>query len=634
MASETDLYSILVVYANKNNSPYIEIDAFLDYLEKSAKKFAKDNPDWNKWTVEKSVKFWSEMTVLVDNGKCELLSDSEPGKVYLSSYYPEKIREAYESADENTNLPLPSEESLGITCPDKQVKHLNSDSDILSFLAKPGNIDASIIKIGFPDDFGFALVLPGMIPQQLTEIALLRVRNYLRRFGNKEYVYHKMGSLLQGKEAFFLLKDQVEQLLTYPIDQYMAIKDGKELTFVFWTHFCGLVKNDIKKKNEKLSVDISIFQAVHILEIISGHFRALAIKRQEAEAAFNNLESQLAKPPYLYTMDQILKFSGPGGELLLGQYTSEELSEWIKKQITESRKNELPALFVVKIKTKDDQYFLLKEKMMLLCARLLHDGQILIKRAIIKQWSRLILDFKTEPAMSDDNAFEKTLANTAEKLCPELMSVLADPKLFAVYQEMDRNENGIPSDMKIFYDGKLLPYSSVFLIRRKEMLLDAKFTLPFWYSLPIIPGLIKFFNNLFKKKKKEARQPVDEGEQLNPEETDHAAGIRMAAEAIEFDIVPPGYTIDSYLDELATRWSRLIDKQARENLIQDAKFLARDQLRRYLKINKHFEPTREELSQLAYNMVTYNTALSSLRARDSLILFMELYMVKLLLNIK
>jgi len=634
MVPETDLFSILVVYANKNNSPYIETGAFLDYLEKTAKKFSKDNPDWNKWTNDRSVKFWSEMTALVNDGKCELLSDSEPGKVYLSSYYPEKIREAYESADENTNLPFPSEESLGFTCPDNQVKYLNSDNDILSVLAEPRNINAPILKIGFPDDFGFALVLRGMIPQQLTEIALLRVRNYLRRFGNKEYVYHKMGSLLQGKEAFFLLKDQIEQLLTNPIDQYMAITDGKELTFVFWTHFCGLVKNDIKKKNEKLSVDISIFQAVHIIEIVSGHFRSLAIKRQEVEEAFDNLENQLAKPPYLYTMDQILKFSGPSGGLLLGQYTSEELSEWIKRQTTESKDDKLPALLVVKIESKDDQHFLLKEKMILLCARLLHDGQILIKRAIIKQWSRLILDFRAEPAMSDDGAFEKLLASTAEKLCPELMSILADPKFFVVYQEMDHKENSIPSDMKIFSNGKLVPYSSVFLIRRKEMLSEAKFTLPFWYSLPVIPGLIKFFGTLFKKKKNETRQRVDESEQLTPEETDHAAGIRMAAEGIEFDIVPPGFTIDSYLDELATRWSRLIDRQARENLIEDAKFLARDQLRRHMKINKHFQPTREALNQLAYSMVTYNAALSSLRAKDSLILFMELYMVKLLLNIK
>ena len=631
MVPETDLYSILIAYANKNNSPYIEIDAFLEHLEKSAKKFSKDSPDWNKWTKDKSVKFWSEMTTLVDDGKCELLSDSVTGKVYLSCYYPEKIREAYALADEDANLPLPSEESLWIAVPKNQVKHLNSDYDILSVLVEPRNIDVPILKIGFPDDFGFALVLPGMVPQQLTEIALLKIRNYLRRQGNKEYVYHKIASQLQGKEAF--LKDQIEQLSIKTFDQYRAIADGGELTSAFWAHFCGFIKNDIRKKNEKLSMDISVFQAAHILEVVSGHFRSLAMKRLEVETAFKNLESQLAKPPYLYTMDQILKFSGPGGGPLLGQYTSEELSEWIKKQITGDKNNELPALLVVKIKTRDDQYFLLKEKTILLCARLINDGQILIKRAITKQWSRFILDFKAEPAMSDDNAFEKLLAGTAEKLCPELMSILADPKFVVVYQEMEHKENGIPTTMRIFYNGKLLPFSSLFNIRRKEILQEAKFTLPFWYSLPIITALIGFFKKYFKKKKKEAKQPASGGEQVILEEVDHAEGIRMAAEEIEFDIVPSGFTIDSYLDELAIRWSRLIDRQARENLIEDVKFLVRDQLRRRLKVDRQFKPNREELNQMAYNMIIRNSALSSLGSRDSLILFIELFIVKLLLNI-
>jgi len=632
MASETDLYSILVAYANKNNSPYIEIDAFLDYLEKTAKKLSKDDPAWNKWNEDKSVKFWSEMTALVESGKCELLSESESetGRIFLSSYYPEKIRMEYELAGEDMGKPLPSEESLRVAIPWNQVKNLNSDYEILEFLAEPGNNAAPIIKIGFPDDFGFALVPREVIPQRLMEIALMKATNYLRRSGNKEYVYRKMSSHFQGREA--LLKDQIEQILISPGDQCGAIMNGGELTSVFWAHLCALIKNDIKKKNEKLFIDISIFQAFHILEILCGHFRAMALKRQEVEKAFKNLESQLAKPPYLYTMDQILKFEGPTGGPLLGQYTSGELSEWIKRQTTESKNNELPNLLIIKMKTGDDQYFLLKDKMILLCARLLNDGQILIKRAITKQWSRLILGFKTETAMSDDGAFEKLLANTAEKFCPELMSILTASKFFVVYKEMEHKEGGVPPNMRIFNDGELLPYSSLFLIQRKDMLQEAKFALPFWYSLPIIPALVAFFNSLFKKKKKGARQPSSDSEQVISGEANHSERIRAAAEEIEFDIVPSGFTIDNYLDELANRWSHLIDRQARENLIEDVKFLVRDQLRRRLKIDKQFVPTREALNQMAYSMATYNKALSSISARDSLILFMELFMVKLLLN--
>jgi len=631
MVEGTDLYTILVAYANKNNSPYINITGFLDYLGKAARKFSGDYPAWQKWSKDTATKFRAEISLLVEGGKCELLPEPGDGQVYLSSYFSEKIRAAYAHADDNVELPFPNEHSLGITLPENQVKHLNSDYDLLSVLAEPGDNDTPILKICFPENFGFAILPFDMFPRQISEIALLKIRNYISRYGNKEYIYHQLAAQLQGKEAH--LKDQLEQILIKPMDQYRAIGENRETTSLFWTHLCGLIKNEIKKKNEKLTTDIAVFQSVYIIEVINSYFKSTAAKRREVEAAFRNLESQLAKPPYLYTMDQIVKFSGPGGGPLLGQYTSDELSEWMKRQITESKNNELPALLIIKVKTRDEQqYFLLKEKMMPLCARLLHDGKILIRRAIVKQWSKLISDFETDLAMANDGEFEKLLAKTAEKLCPELMSLLSDPKFFLMYQEMDKKD-GITAATRIIHEGKLLPYSSVFLIRRKAMLQEAKFALPFWFSLPIISDLIRFFKNLFKKEKKAVKKPAGD-EHVIAEEKDHAGEIRMVAEKLEFDIVPPGYTIDGYLEELADRWSRLLDSQARETLINDVEFLTTKQLRRRLKVDKQFEPTRETLNQMAYDMVTHNTALSSLSARDSLLLFMELYMIKLLLGAK
>jgi hypothetical protein len=165
------------------------------------------------------------------------------------------------------------------------------------------------------------------------------------------------------------------------------------------------------------------------------------------------------------------------------------------------------------------------------------------------------------------------------------------------------------------------------------MLQEAKLALPFWFSLPIVSDFIGLLKYLFKKKEKKAvKQPA--GEQLVVEEKDHAGKIRTAAEEIEFDIVPPGHTIDSYLEELEGRWSKLIDKQAREDLVNDVKFLVKNQLRRRMKLERQFEPTRDALNQMAYNTVINNKALSSISAKESLLLFMELYMIKLLLGVR
>ena len=632
MAQGADLYSILVSYTNKNNSPYIDIDSFLDYLGKSARKNAKEYPVWNKWVQDTSVKFWAEISVLAEEGKCELLPEPDDGQVFMTFFYPKKLSEIYRYADDKADMPFPSEDSLGIYMPENQVKCLSAEYDLLQMLLDDTPSGFPILKLGFSDEFGSALVLSDMIPRQLTEIAILKIRNYLHQFGNKEYAFHKLVSQLQGKESF--LKDQLEQIMIRPVDLFRSIEESGELSSIFWAHFCGLIKSDISKKKERIPKDFAAYQSAQIIEVVNGYYRSLAIKRRDVEAAYKNLENQLARPPYLYTMEQILKLTSPTGGLLTNVYTAEQLGEWIEDQITESKNGEFPRMLIVKGSGKEEQ-FLLKEKMLPLCAKLLATARILVKSKISKSWSRLIYDFKSEPAMLNDNDFEKALLKLTENLCPDLVFLLADPRFSLVYEEMESKENGVPPGAKVFDKGKLLPYSSLLFINRKELLAEVRAPLPFWYSLPIISSIVKFFKNLSKKsKKKKAGQQLPEDGQVILEEIDRAGEIRIMAEGLELDIVPPGYSVDLYLEELEDRWSRLLNREARENLISDTRFLIRENLRRTLKIEKQFKPTKERINQLAENIVAFNKALSSLSARDQLILYIELYIVRLLVNIR
>jgi len=247
------------------------------------------------------------------------------------------------------------------------------------------------------------------------------------------------------------------------------------------------------------------------------------------------------------------------------------------------------------------------------------------------------LEYRTEPAMGNNEEFEKTLISLTKKYSPLLATLLEDPKLSLIYEEVEQSEGGIPSPAKIFIKGRLLPYSSMLLLHRKDHLTDVKLMLPFWYSLPIITAIIAFFKELSRKKKVRKSSPADSesvAEELLEEEKDRTGEIKAAAQELEIALVPQGYTMDSYLEELETRWSRLIDKQARENLIEDVKSLIRDNLRRHLKIQKQFKLTQEAISQMARNIITRTPSLASLSGRDSLILYSELYLIKLLGNLK
>ncbi|MDR1565945.1 MAG: hypothetical protein LBS48_01520 [Treponema sp.] len=618
-------------YANKNNSPYIEIETFLSFLEKHAKRMSEDQPEWLKWTQETAAKFRMELAALAEDGKCELFSDTEEGRIYLSHFYLDLLREYYSNMDANADLPFPSEESLGIEIPETQKKPLGVESDLPVYLADPQETDLPILRIGFPEDFGSALVLAGMVPRRLLEASLLKVRNYLRNHNNKEFALRKLTPQLMGKEAY--LRDLLNQILIRPLDCYAAIEEGREFSYLFWAHFSILVKGDIRKKKDRLGDDTAAVQAVYILEAANSYYKALMVKRREREFALKNLEQHLNKPPYLYTLDQIIKFTSTKGVLLLSQYSEEDLEEWLKKQTTESPSDALPELLIV-IGPDKERCFVSKSKLLLLCARLLGEGREKLKKAVSRRWVRLIQEYRSEAAMENDKEFEKLLSRYTAKLCPVLTAILEDPKLQLVYDEME-DAGAVPTASRIFIKGEMLPYSSLFLLKRKDLLEDAKLLLPFWYSMSVITGVIRFFKNLFRKRKEKL-----EGRNEDDEIEEPAAGkessreIFTAAREIEFTMVPQGHSLDSYLAELETRWSRLINQQARANLVEDVNALVRDNLRRTLRVHRHFKITRENLAQLAAGIVNGTPSLRDLSGKESLRMYIELYMVKLLETVK
>jgi hypothetical protein len=638
MAQTTDLYPILRAYANKNNSPYIDIETFIYFLETYSKRKASEQPEWAKWTQDTGVKFWSEMAGLVESEKCVLMADTPEGRIYMPFYYADLLVEAYRSIDDSADMPFPSEETLRITMPENQVRICNVGSDLAPFFEKdkdsPDQQDSQppIIKLLFPDGSGSALVLAPMIPRRLMEMALLKIRHYLRSHGNKEYALHKLGPQLQGREK--QLRAILDQLLIRPLDCLNAMESFGDFVWLFWAYFCSLVKNDIKKKKETLTEDIAAIQAVYIIEVCNSFFKARAVKEREREIAFRSLEMRLEKPPCYFTLEEITKFTNDKGVLLTSLYSPEELETYIKKRTTESKDKELPEWLILQGK-KGERWYIKKEKLLSLCAKLLIDTRPLIKQGITKRWMKLIRNFQKEAAMEKDLDFDRLLAAYTARINPVLTALLADQKLFFVYEETERTQGVIPPSSRIFKGGKLIPMNLLYVIRRKDILTDAKILLPFWYSVPFLAAIIAFFKNLRKKKgqKKPAGGDMELEEESGSEGND-ARDIQNAARDMEARMVPQGQTLDSYLAELETRWSRLLDKQARQNLVDDVNALVRDNLRQTIRIRKKKQISPENLSEMATALINRTPALRELSGQDSLHLYLELYMVKLLLTFK
>jgi hypothetical protein len=621
-------------YANKHNSPYIDIDVFIAFLSKYVHRLAAEQPEWAEWTGETSLKFWTAMGEYTEDGRCVLLTDTPEGRVYISYYIVDKLTEAYRNLDESADIPFPSADYYKMSLPPDQVQELSLETDLAPFLDKPATAFLPVIKLVFMESGMDALILAPMIPGRLMEAAILKLRYYLNQHNNKEYAIGKLLPLLQGKTGS--PREMMDMVITRPMDCLNAIAGGGETTYIFWASLCSFIKMEIHKKSDRLSGDVAVLEAIYIIETCLNLYKTRLQRERIKETALRTLNQLMNKPPYYFTQDQIIKFTDSKGTPLLNLYNEAELNAYIKKKTSESLEGAIPEWIVVQGRDKE-QYFLRKDKYLPLVTRLIVGARATIKQELANRWTAMLNDFKSEPAMENDTDFDRLLAGLNAAANPLLHTFLEDKKLAWVYDEIERSQKTIPPAFRIFEQGKLIPYNMLFLLRRKEMIFDAKMALPFWYSIPIISSIAAFFMQLGKKKKQSRRAAQKANENISPSEGEAAKGHKdfiNSVREMETCMVPVDKNIDDYLEELQNHWGQLLDPKAQQNLVEDVNALIRDNLRKSIRVWKKQRLAPANLQDQAQGLINGTPSLRNLANKDALLLYMQVYMVKLLKSIK
>jgi len=627
MPQKTDLYTVLNTYARKINSSRIDMETFIAFLEKYAKRICEEKPEWKKWTEETGTRVWMDINHLAEDGRVLIQNDESGSWVFLSHYYVEQVKDAYHNPDKESNMPFPNEVSLNLEIPQEQIKPLDVSIGLSHFLEEPQKEMLPIIKLIFPNERGSALVPAPMIPMTLLEFSILKIRDYLRHHGNKEYVLHKLSPQLAGKEDY--LREILDKIMIRPADCLNDLKTGHEASASFWAHFCNLAKNDLNQKNELLMEEVGALQAVYILEICSNFFKNKTVRTKEIELAFKNFELEMEKPPYLFSREAIAKFKDNKGISLLGIYTQDGLDAYIKKRTTEPvTPKELPDFLY--FYTDDHKSWLIKKtKLLPLCARLLTETRLVIIKSISRRWKNMLKGFIREPAMDNDDEFERLISSYVNEYAPTLKMLLKDKRLYLVHEEMQSSEKGIPESSRLFYRNELLPLRTLLMLKRKELLSDVKLLMPFWYSIPVINSIIAFFANLGKGKKKKEKEAASNNRK---ESEDPLKELRNTAAEAAALMVPQGKSVDSTLDDLASRWGFLLDKQAKQNLVEDVKSLVRDRLRKQLRIQKNIQANKDTFDKLTNYIMDSSQGLLKINEQNILFQYIKLYLIKLILD--
>jgi hypothetical protein len=623
---------MLMFYANREHSPYIDTEGFILFVEKYARHMASEQPEWTIWSRDTSRKIWEELGSLIEEGKCALLTEKSGVRIYLRTFYIDLLEEAYANPDETASVPFPPENYFKVKIPPEHLKPLDVVADMVAYLENPQSEQMPLVFLVFPSGLPGALALSTMMPRRLSETAMLKMRHFLRINDNKEYLQNKLLSHYRGKTI--QLRELFNRILMRPMDCLNDLESGDDFPYMFWSVFCGLARADIARKKDLLNnADIAVMQSSYILEIMNNYFRAQAFKRKEREIAFNDLELEFNRPPYAFSMDAILQFTNSKGVPLLGLYSPEDLQHWFEEKMRSAAPDALPEIFLI-TGPADAALYIKKTRYFAFSAKLLNDARPVIRKAVMDRWVELIKNYHRESAMEKDEDYERLLQRLVGELTPDLMAVLVDKKLYLVCDELEQAQGFLPENSRFFlHGGALLPLATILLMNRREVLGEVKALLPFWYSISLFVALIMLIHKLkslrFVKREKggKAVHGGHPSEDRSREQEMVEAGRRL-----ESEIVPFGEEIDTYLTWLENRWNTLLPQQAREDLSTDVKTLVRDRLRQALHGQRPIMLTRASLEKLATRISDENSALRELHNQDDLRQFIVLYTAKLLIQ--
>jgi hypothetical protein len=632
MAQRTDLYSILVSYAEKRHSPYIDIEPFMLFLEKYVNRFVDETPEWKNWIGNIAVKAWAELNTLIEAGKCRLADENEgKSRLFLTEFFVDQINHAYQAIDKNADIPFPDEKTLGIAIPPEQFRVIALEYDLAPYLEDP---EASpdgpppLIKILFPEGLSSAITLPAFIPRRVLEAAMLKVRYFLRQQNNKDFLLRLLLPQLPGKET--TVKEMIRQIDLRPLDCVQNIENTREWA-LFWPHFCGALKTELKKKVDFIAMEIGALQSAYLIDIFNSFYQTKANRKKEAEQALKALELRLDQAPYLFTMDAILQFTDSKGRSLLGQYSQNDLTAYLNAKATEAAEQKLPELLIF-LDKQNRQFFIRKNRLFLYCAQMMGSARTLVRKAIAKRWHKLLGEFRKEPAMNQAPDFERLVTHYANQLVPDLMCLLEDKKIFLVQKELEAGQAVIPNFPVIYSREGMLPLDVLLMLKRKEILTDVRILLPFWCTVPIISSLIFFFKSLGKAPRDpETLQNPEEGKEAPARSapTQQRSGQTSTAQ-LEAKLVPEGSTLDDSLTAMEGHWHRIMDQKTRAQLVRDIHALIRDKLRRLLQLEGKRKLTENSLRALAEAIIQESPSLLQLDTQESIRLYIQLSTIKVL----
>lgn len=648
MATTTSIIVLLKFFAGRQNNAAIDFGEFTEYLKRYSEHHLEEQPSLVNYMTDTANVLLKELEKLSANHQVLILSPTAEKKIIIViAFFIEKFSQRYKEILAQPMTPFPQESDIPKKIPSEIITRRTGAELLNELLTKETLSDKYLYGLTMPHDMP-SILLPSLVSvHTLAECAVQKLRTMLAKEEHHDYFMKKLTVSNPGKE---MTAKNIFNRFVQNADSLTMFKEPED-SFYFLTQLLFFIRQDYEKVKDYTAEDIGILHAVYILEIIANYYKTRAQENSKKETAFKNLEQHLSKPPYYFTLGTIAKFTSSSGVPLLGQYSEEELKNFLHTKTTESLANDLPEILVFKTELDKQPYFIYKNKVMPLIMRLCTDARAAIRETIRKNWFKVLKNFDDLPEMKEQKAFEKRLEKEVSVQSPVLYALLTSSFLPLINYEMNmqQDESGLEGGrISLFENGRLVPYSEILLMNRQELLTDTKILLPVWYTIPVVSWIMKLIMRPPKSKKQKTEKTSaqiyreQEEEKSKHDKMEMAlskksmvsrkVALRESARKLEEELVPSSSTLDRELHSYERTWNKLIGKTTHNNLTEDVNSLIRDYLRKVLRHIKSEGFNKERIENLADTLVK-TPALQKIGETDAMLMYIQLYIVKLVKNL-
>lgn len=634
MATSVKLGTILRQYALKQESAFVNVKEFGEFLKKYAAKHLEEQAELIQYIEIPEATLVKELEDLASKHEVYLTIQGGKNIAVVITYYSVVYANRYKDIGTNITVPFPSASDLPKQLPvEAMEKH--EASELIPQLQQHQDLKSPVLYcLLMPKDIP-AILFPACVPVLfLTRAAMAKIRHMLKKDEYHDYFQKKLKNANPSKEigatTFY------NRFIQHP-DNADQTFDLNGDAFYFWNQLCYFIRQDFEKIKDRTAEDTNVLQAISISEIWMLSLKEKANAQQKKADALRELEAALARPPYFYSMDSILKIKDSKGALLYGQYDEDDLKNFLQKLTTETENNELPKILVFKVDS-GLRYFIYKKRVLQLVVRLANEAHDTIEKELIDKWFNALSNYQKLPEMKDHKAFENVLRDEIRDLSPVLWALLNANFLPMLNYENDHSEDG--STFHVFSGGKLLPYSELLMISSSSILSSAKIMLPFWHTIPLLSWIMSMFHNKPQKKtgtSKTSKEfsaddiPDDSPKQSPGRYVNKKEAVIEAARNVTAELVPYGSSIDRELDSYLKLWNKMITKEAHASLTEDVNSLIRDYTRKVMRTISASTFTADRVRSLAEALVK-TPNMQKIKENEALTMYIELYILRLLSN--